>query len=123
MGDLILLVIIGTSIWVFFDAKSIGVKKGQIAGFANMGPVGWMFGCLLLWIIGFPLYVAKRGEFKRINKTWPNSVKQSSMTMPNNIRQSSMTDIEQLEKLASLKERGLITEEEYNAKKKNLLGI
>ena len=62
------LVIIGTAIWVYFDAKSIGVKKGQITGILNMGPVGWFFVTLLLWIIGFPAYLATRGKYKKINQ-------------------------------------------------------
>lgn len=61
------LLVIGSSIWVFFDATTIGVKKGQVSGVADMSPVGWFFACLLLWIIGFPLYLSKRSEFKRIN--------------------------------------------------------
>ena len=65
--DYIWILIIGTSIWVLVDAKTIGVKKGQITGIANMGPVSWFFGCLFLWILAFPLYLAKRPEFKRIN--------------------------------------------------------
>lgn len=64
---LILLIIIGTSIWVFVDAKTIGIKKGQVKGLFNMGPVGWLVACLLLWIVAFPVYLAKRGEFKKIN--------------------------------------------------------
>jgi hypothetical protein len=52
---------------VLIDAKKIGVKKGQIKGLADIGPWGWFFVCLLLWIIGFPLYLLKRGELKRIN--------------------------------------------------------
>lgn len=64
---LILLIVIGTSIWVFFDAKKIGVKKGQMKGVCNMGPGGWFIVCLLLWIIGFPMYLIKRSELKRIN--------------------------------------------------------
>jgi len=64
---LIWLIIIGTSIWVFFDAKKIGVKKGKMKGIFNMGPGGWFIVCLLLWIIGFPLYLIKRPELKRIN--------------------------------------------------------
>jgi len=68
MSDLIFLLVIGTSIWVLFDAKTIGVKKGQIKGMGNMGPMGWFFTCLLLWIIAFPIYLAKRGEFQRINQ-------------------------------------------------------
>ncbi len=61
------LLVIGSSIWVFFDATTIGVKKGQVSGVANMSPGGWLLGCLLLWIIAFPLYLSKRSEFKRIN--------------------------------------------------------
>jgi len=61
------LMVIGTSIWVFFDASSMGVKKGQVQGIADMGPGSWLLACLLLWIIAFPLYLSKRSEFKRIN--------------------------------------------------------
>ena len=68
MDTFILWIILGTSIWVFFDARAIGVKRGQVKGLANMGPLGWLLGCLLLWIIAFPLYLAKRNEFKRISQ-------------------------------------------------------
>lgn len=61
-------VVIGTSIWVYFDAKSIGVQKGQVEGLADMGPWGWFFITLCLWIIGFPAWLAMRGKFKKINK-------------------------------------------------------
>lgn len=64
---LIWIIVIATSVWVLVDAKTIGVKKGQIQGMGNMGPWGWFFVCLMLWIIGFPFYLAKRPEFKRIN--------------------------------------------------------
>ena len=67
MNDLLLLGIVATAIWVLLDAKTIGVKKGQIKGFANMGPWGWFFATLLIWILGFPLYLAKRSEFKKVN--------------------------------------------------------
>lgn len=68
MEDLIIIVVVAvTSIWVLIDAKTIGVRKGQIKGLANLGPWGWFFACLLLWIISFPYYLAKRGELKRIN--------------------------------------------------------
>lgn len=68
MDALFLLVIAGSSIWVFFDAKNIGVKKGQVKGLADLGPGGWSVGSLLLWIVVFPMYLYKRGEFKKINK-------------------------------------------------------
>ncbi|KAF0155725.1 MAG: hypothetical protein FD159_2026 [Syntrophaceae bacterium] len=107
MDYLIILIIIGTSIWVYFDAKSIGVKKGQITGIANMGPLGWFFVCLFLWIIGFPVYLAKRGEFKRINSSQPSKTSGDSLT--------------QLEKLAEMKDKGILTEDEFNRKKQELL--
>lgn len=65
--NLSLIVVMGSSIWVLFDATTIGVKKGQIHGLGNLGPWGWFFACLLVWIISFPLYLAKRSELKRIN--------------------------------------------------------
>lgn len=64
---MLLILIIATSIWVLIDAKTIGVKKGQIRGMGNMGPWGWFFASLLIWIIGFPFYLAKRPEYKRVN--------------------------------------------------------
>ncbi|MGV8057303.1 MAG: SHOCT domain-containing protein [Smithellaceae bacterium] len=107
MGYVIWLIVIGTSIWVLFDAKSIGVKKGQIKGIANMGPWGWFFVCLLLWIIGFPVYLAKRGEFKRINSSQSPIMSGDSLS--------------QLEKLAEMKDKGILTEDEFNRQKQALL--
>ena len=65
--ELLFIVVIGTAIWVYFDAKTIGVQPGQIKGLANMGPLSWALATFGIWIIAFPLYIAKRGEFKRIN--------------------------------------------------------
>ncbi|WP_018719256.1 hypothetical protein [Arhodomonas aquaeolei] len=60
-------VVIATSVWVLIDARTIGVEKGQLSGLADIGPWGWFFVCLFLWIVGFPYYLAKRPELKRIN--------------------------------------------------------
>ncbi len=68
MGTFIMLVILGTSIWVFFDARAIGVKKGMVKGLADMGPWAWFFVCLLLWIVGFPAYLAMRGKYRQIKE-------------------------------------------------------
>jgi hypothetical protein len=59
--------VIGTSIWVYFDAAGIGVKRGQIPGSFDMSPSSWMCGCLLLWIIAFPAYMCYRETYKEIN--------------------------------------------------------
>lgn len=47
--EVVLLVVIGTTIWVGFDAHARG-----------HGVVGWVVGCLLLWIVVFPAYLVKR---------------------------------------------------------------
>ena len=70
---------LGTSIWVYFDAKSIGVEKGQLQRLADMGPAGWFYACLLLWIVGFPLYLAKRGEYKTINQATQKQAEQQDL--------------------------------------------
>ena len=117
MEAIIFLVVIGTSIWVLIDAKSIGVKKGQIEGMGNMGPGGWFFVCLLLWIIGFPFYLAKRNEFKKANS---NGLKEAGSAAPSELNDDSVA---RLEKLAKLKDKGIVTEDEFNQKKRELLAL
>lgn len=76
------LIVLGTAIWVYFDAQSIGVEKGRLKGLADMGPVGWFFACLLFWIIGFPLYLAKRSEYKRIKASHNQAEERDSRKCP-----------------------------------------
>ena len=64
MSTLFVWIVIGTSIWMAFDAKQIGYDKKDVKGFAGMGPAGWFFAGLLLWIVAFPLYLASRNKLK-----------------------------------------------------------
>lgn len=58
------LIVLGTSIWVAADASGLDVKRGCLGGnFVDSGPVGWFFVTLLIWIIGFPLYLATRPKY------------------------------------------------------------
>ena len=118
---LILLIVIGSSIWVFFDARSIGVKKsnekaqtGKVQ--MDMGPTGWAVCTLLLWIIAFPIYLYKRPGFKK--RFQPASIAAS----PIPVSQPQDFD-QQLRRLAKLKEDGIISAEEFEQKKKALLGL
>lgn len=54
--NIITIIVIATSIWVLIDAQTIGIKKGQIQGVGNMGPISWFLACLLIWIVAFPLF-------------------------------------------------------------------
>ena len=62
---------LATSVWVLIDANILGIKKTpetketaksfRLASM-NMGAAGWFCGCLLLWIVFFPLYLVQRGK-------------------------------------------------------------
>jgi len=63
MSTIFAILIIASIIWVAYDASKIGVKKGMISGMFNMGIFGWVVACILVWIIFFPAYIIKRGEY------------------------------------------------------------
>ncbi len=66
-----IILIFATDVWVLIDANILGIKKTsetkesaksfRIASM-NMGAAGWFCGCLLLWIVFFPLYLVQRGK-------------------------------------------------------------
>jgi hypothetical protein len=70
VGDfmaIIWLFVLGSSVWVLMDANSLKVTRGQLGGgIADMSPLGWFLACLLIWIVGFPMYLAKRPEYQRM---------------------------------------------------------
>jgi len=142
MTAVILIVVIGTSIWVGIDAANIG------AGKVGTGPVGWCLFCLLLWIIGFPVYLAKRSGIKAAvaasnaagsNPGNADQVAQSPVGSPTFDRYSDPTaqgqqrfeagtassvasKADELLKLDALRQSGVLTQEEFNAEKAKLLG-
>jgi hypothetical protein len=59
----IAVLVVISAIWVGIDASSLGLRRGK--GFLDMGPAGWMFSVLLLWIVAFPAYLVKRSRIKR----------------------------------------------------------
>jgi len=63
----------------------------------------------LLWIVGFPFYLAKRSEYKQINSSGGSS------------KQTDTDYMTKLEKLGEMKEKGILTEEEFNQQKQALL--
>lgn len=109
---------LGTAIWVLVDAKSIGVRKGLVKGAFNMGPWAWFFVVVFLWIVGFPCYLAARGKFKRAIADEQAAAAAASARPRNQLPTVSIDD---LEKLAALRDKGVITEEEFALKKKQAL--
>ena len=57
---------IATAVWVYRDATTLGIKKGQAPGFFNMSAAMWATASYLLWSVTLPLYLARRAQFKRI---------------------------------------------------------
>lgn len=110
-----ILIVLGSSIWVLADAKAIGIKKGQVRGLANMDPGDWFVCCLLLWIVVFPMYLTKRPQFMQINgKTKGLLVRSDTLTADGAAA---------LEKLAVLRDRGVVTEDEFQTQKAKILGL
>ena len=61
-----IVLVLGTSIWAAVDAGSIGAGKvASDCWSVNTSPGQWFFLCLLVWIVFFPLYLAKRSGIKR----------------------------------------------------------
>lgn len=62
----LLIIIMISSLWVFFDAYSIGIKKELISGICgNMGAWHWFGASLFFWVIAFPLYLFKRRSYQQ----------------------------------------------------------
>ena len=52
LAALLVVVVIGSSIWVAADASG--------REWENTNAFGWFLGCVLLWIVFFPVYLARR---------------------------------------------------------------
>ncbi len=61
------LLVLATSLWAMFDAYMLSNRAEALLGHENhigkQHPVFWLFACLLLWIVFFPLYVVARSSF------------------------------------------------------------
>jgi hypothetical protein len=55
-GLVVVLVVVGTTIWVGVDAPKRAWPEKSTSTFA------WVLGCLLLWIVVFPVYLYQRGK-------------------------------------------------------------
>lgn len=63
----VILLVIGTTIWVGIDAHNLGVRRGMLSGsFLDLSTAGWVVVCLLLWIIAFPCYLVARGKYQQL---------------------------------------------------------
>lgn len=79
MGEAVLttvvsIIVLVTACLVAVDASNLGARRGALGGgFLDMGPAGWFFACLLLWIVAFPSYLAARPRLVRRAKALPTA--------------------------------------------------
>lgn len=67
-GLVVVLVVIGTTIWVGFDAAANQVSTSSKHPYEqNTGAVAWVLGCILVWIVVFPVYLYRRSQTVRQN--------------------------------------------------------
>ena len=59
MTALLLLVVLGTAVWVGVDASGRDFSHER---FWPKGTTTWVIGVILLWIVVFPAYLARRGR-------------------------------------------------------------
>ena len=115
-------VVIASAVWVYIDAKNIGVRKDLVSGFFNLGPVGWSLATLLLWIISFPCYLIQRPTLKAAAIAAAGNEPSSENTATSQSSATTESDaIGSLEKLADLRDRGILTGAEFEQKKQELL--
>jgi len=78
---MIWLIVIGTAIWVGVDAHTLmkdltPAERVSVSSFCT-SPTIWAIGCLLLWIIAFPWYLAIRKNYIRLNAAKDAPIKNS----------------------------------------------
>lgn len=63
---LVMLVVLGADAWVYADAKGRTERGDSVAfsvgSFVVDTPVAWFLGCLILWVVFFPLYLTLTGR-------------------------------------------------------------
>jgi len=116
-----ILIYLGTSIWAGIDACLINLNKYEVDG--PTGPVVTFLGCLLLWIVTFPWYLVNKGKLARgaapLKPEFRRQFVQKASVPA--VRPLTGDYLTQLERLGQLKEKGVLSDEEFQAQKLKLL--
>ena len=100
-------------IWVGYDAKVNKITSNGKPYSFNNGAFSWVVTCLLLWIFAFPYYLAKRSK----------ALRERAQTPPAPAPAAANSTEDELRRLKDLLAQGLITQDDFDAKKKQLLGL
>lgn len=119
MTWIVTMVVIGTTLWVVVDSKKNQIPTYGEAYTLNTGALTWLIGCILLWIVAFPLYLFRRQKF--INMRSPKPAQAAPAAQSLGVPQMNLE--QELRVLAKLKEDGILTDDEFLQKKRQLLGL
>ena len=137
-GALMWLIVIATSVAVLVDASRLGARPGTLGGgLRDMSPLGWFFCCLLLWIVSFPVYLASRPKYVAIRDAkraapveatpWRSAFAPAVETpagapvADTSVLSQSVDIPAQISSLAALHAVGTLSDDEFQAKKSELL--
>lgn len=62
MGNIVLLVVVLTTIWVGIDSTSNQIPINTKTTYTSSNPIRWIFACIFMWIVCFPLYLVARSK-------------------------------------------------------------
>ena len=69
MNEIFAIFVVGSIIWVGWDASANRVASGAGHYTALNGAAAWLIGCILLWIIVIPWYLVRRAQVIRKPQT------------------------------------------------------
>jgi len=118
------LLILGTAAWAAWDSTQIQIRDYKTT--LSSHPVVLFFGIVLLWIVFFPWYLAVRYHITHGTQSRKESIQPtgtSSVASGAGVAPPATLGISaELERLAEMRARGVITEDEFNAAKGRVLG-
>ena len=114
------LLVIGSAVWAAWDSTQIHLRDYKSG--VSHGPVGIALGILLIWIVAFPVYLATRYGITHGTLSRRESASPVAIAAPSRAQSLTTTSAE-LERLADLRTRGVLTEEEFTAAKGRVLSL
>ena len=115
----VFLLVIGTTIWVGFDASTNRVTSDDKEYNWSNGALAWVIGCILLWIVVFPFYLVRRARVLRKVSAFVESYRGPEQWPPAPQQPISLTA--EIERLSGLHKQGIISDDEFILAKKRLL--
>ena len=112
------LLVFGSSAWVLYDARNLGIRRNPQQSFFSLGPTGWFIWCILLWAVAFPAYLMRRRRRLR------EIAAATDAPAPERVQGPPIESLEPMAQLAALADElsdGLITEDEFQERKRALV--